>query len=64
MLNVQDIFMAGNDNNYYLSIIWVHRSVKTLSGKFLTAAILNNYANKLIDNSPMNLGKGRMKGNH
>lgn len=42
VLNVQDIFMAGNDNNYYLSIV----SVKTLSRKSLTAVILNNYANK------------------
>lgn len=48
VLNVQDIFMAGNDNNYYVSTVWVHRSVKTLSEMFLTAAILNNYANKLF----------------
>ena len=41
-LKVQDIFMAGNDNNYYLSIV----SVKTLSRKSLTDVILNNYANK------------------
>lgn len=44
VLNVQDVFMAGNDNNYYVSTVWVHRSVKTLSEMFLTAAILNNYS--------------------
>ena len=49
VLKVQDIFMAVNDNNCSVSIVWVNRSVKTLSGRILTAAILNNYyANNLF----------------